>query len=83
MTPWMRSGQCKSCGAAIYWIPMRAPGDRAWKWMPCDRERLVVTVPGETQGEPGKVITGYRSHFATCPNAAAHRRVRKQEEQNR
>lgn len=74
--------KCRSCGAEIVWIKMESG-----KSMPCDRE-LVTFISGggpQTFVTPaGKVergrrsnkgdLTGYISHFATCPNANQHRR---------
>lgn len=74
---------CRSCGAPIIFI-ISTKGHR----IPCDAEPVkfdyelggpdkVVTQNGEVL--PGRISengaeTGYISHFATCPNANAHRR---------
>lgn len=75
---------CKSCGAAIRWVVMEASGKR----MPLDAEETaegnIAISPLDGRAE---VVTGarrrdlltcgeplYRSHFATCPHAAGHRR---------
>lgn len=79
---------CKSCGAELVWIKMKATG----KAMPCDAQKISyseILVPG-TKGamtlvtEEGKVVQtvfdpdgdkiGYISHFATCPAANEHRK---------
>jgi hypothetical protein len=69
---------CKSCGAEILWVTMA--GSR--KKMPIDVEGLKVVVPAGVAAdgvERGvalhKVVVGHTSHFATCPNAAEHRKV--------
>lgn len=68
---------CKSCGASIAFVKTKA--GRA---MPVDLERtreagqVVVTDDGDVVKTTGDV-EGRRSHFATCPGAEAHRRVRK------
>lgn len=62
---------CKSCGAKIEWFKMATTG----RPMPVDAEPLKVIVPTGTAGE-GKVVTAYVSHFATCPDAAEHRKRR-------
>lgn len=75
---------CRSCGARIRWI--RTVGGKA---MPCNAELIRFNRGGgpetfvtpEGKVERGKrdregVITGYISHFATCPNANQHRRRR-------
>ena len=55
--------RCSSCNAEILWI--RLSSGRS---MPCDPQRAsVVTLEGT-------IISGYGSHFATCPNAAQHRK---------
>lgn len=63
---------CRSCGARIYWVVTDA-GRR----MPvdCDAEgttRPFVPVPGDGEPQDGRGV----SHFATCPQAAAHRKPR-------
>ena len=81
---------CRSCGADIIWIKMKATG----KAMPCDSAKISYSEnmhPGATGNtvltlvtEHGTVVRtafdpagdkiGYTSHFATCPNANQHRR---------
>ena len=76
---------CRSCGAPIVFITS-TKGRR----VPCDAQAVkfrrflggpdkVVTPNGEVL--TGKISedgneTGYISHFATCPNANAHRKRR-------
>lgn len=78
--------KCKSCGAEIIWIKTPASS------MPCDPELLyyrpdkkgavtIVTPGGEVVRaklvEAGKSVGGgYISHFATCPDAALHKKKR-------
>lgn len=59
-------GRCRSCGADIQW-GVTENGAR----MPMDLQRRTVCVPAP-DGRV-KVVTGYESHFATCPNADRHR----------
>lgn len=75
--------KCRSCGAPIIFIASKK-GHR----IPCDAQPVkfrcflggpdkIVTMNGEVI--TGKISedgdeTGYVSHFATCPNANAHRR---------
>ena len=80
---------CKSCGQEIKWIKMasgksmpvdalgisyseelhpNAKGDNVLTLV-TDRGTIVRTV-----FDPAGDKTGYTSHFATCPNANAHRR---------
>lgn len=75
---------CKSCGAPIMFIRLTT-GSR--KWHPVDKDSKTRVRP-DPDGQPwvtagGEVIqavedpagtTAYRSHFATCPAAAQHRR---------
>lgn len=59
-----RTVACRSCGAAIIWL-----STKAGKTMPTDASRV----------KPHDTLFDYEqhtSHFATCPNAAAHRRSR-------
>jgi hypothetical protein len=64
-------GTCKSCGAAILWV-VTASGKR----MPLDAnaERRFVIEPEEPPLALSRET--YSSHFATCPNAAQHRKDR-------
>lgn len=53
---------CRSCKAGIYMIR-----SEKGKYIPCNRKRLtVVTLEGKT-------VSGYESHFATCPFAGQYR----------
>lgn len=55
---------CRSCGAEIRWVKIAGSG----KAMPVDLEPLkVVVLRSEDVG--WEVVTGYTSHFATCPDA--------------
>ena len=77
----VRHRKCSSCGADIVFVRMR---DGAW--MPCDVEgEVVVPIDGTAIAAnrldaEGSVFRGelrLRSpHWATCPNAAQHRRGR-------
>ena len=66
------SDRCRSCGAAIEWV--KTPFGRA---LPLDAE----STSGNIRVDHGvayvvKVGAGLRvSHFATCPQAAKHRKV--------
>lgn len=77
--------KCRSCNAEIKWIKM-ASG----KNMPVDPylhsmikgegTDVIVTEDGHVihgrfaSYEEGANISGYISHFSTCPNAATHRK---------
>jgi len=56
-------GKCRSCAAAIVWMPT-AKG----KTMPVDAETVNR---GDEMYDASK---GHVSHFATCPNAKEHRK---------
>jgi hypothetical protein len=64
---------CRSCGAAIVWATTENG-----KPIPLDREPIrglfhLDRRPGETFAI-GAAPPAYVSHFATCPNADAHRK---------
>lgn len=79
----MREGICKSCKAPVLWAQTVAG-----KWTPLDREpaadgNIVVMPAGAMVLPPETAALGqkigarrYRSHFATCPHGAAHRKAR-------
>lgn len=80
--------RCKSCGAEILWIKMASgksmpvdakpisyrtmhPGTKGFNVM------TLVTKDGRVAKgvfDPSSDKIGYTSHFATCPNANAHRK---------
>lgn len=68
--PHQPKAYCNSCGAAVLWC-VTENGRR----MPLntDYEARVVLDPS-TDPMTGKVRRTYKSHFATCPNAAEHRK---------
>lgn len=60
-------GRCRGCNKRILWARTEK-GAR----MPLDPEKVTVCV--ETgQNDVVKVMTGYTSHFATCPAASQFR----------
>jgi hypothetical protein len=77
----LNKGECRSCGAAIIWAET-ASGKR----MPVDvephadgtimlideRSGFIPRADIVRRGTPGNLLR--RSHFATCPNAATHRK---------
>ena len=79
--------RCKSCGAPIVWVTMRSgnsmPCDPALVpfWQKAKAKGKVVTQDGrvlsfELDGEPGDITdVGYIPHWASCPNAARHKRT--------
>lgn len=64
-------GTCRSCGAAIRWIVM-VSGKR----MPVDAKPAKLIVLDDMPEPRGAVVDCWTSHFATCPNAAQHRKGR-------
>lgn len=63
---------CKSCGAEIIWATTVAE-----KRIPLDAVPLMkfVQEPGSSKRNLVVRLTAvYESHFATCPNAAEHRK---------
>lgn len=66
---------CSSCGAPIVW-GLTAAGER----LPLDAEPLDVRGLFMRDRFSGRAITlelaypVHRTHFATCPNAASHRK---------
>lgn len=60
----MNVSSCKSCGAPIQWVLMQKTGKRN----PLDINKKVIVT------ESGEAVSGYESHFSTCPNAGQHRK---------
>lgn len=67
------SAQCSGCGAGIYWIKTVAG-----KAMPVDTKLRIVMVPSGEFNDLGEetyaAVKGYKTHFASCPKAAAFRK---------
>ena len=80
--------RCKSCGAEIVWITMLSgnsmPCDPALVpfWERFKAKGKVVTQAGDLvscdfDGDPNEITdVGRIPHWATCPNAAQHKRKR-------
>ncbi len=74
----MNTQKCRSCGAAILWCKTEKG-----KAMPVDAEPSEngnVMLVGDVAKyvKPGETLPGialHLSHFATCPNAAHHRKA--------
>jgi len=58
--------KCKSCGAPIRWVTMKATGRR----MPVEVEN--TTIVGQGSGG-GFIVKGNIPHWANCPGADNHR----------
>lgn len=72
----METSTCRSCGARIVWAETENG-----KRMPIDakpEKRLVLIIDPPSPGTTPLVDVRdtYVSHFATCPNAAQHRKAR-------
>ncbi len=59
------NAKCKTCKAPIEWVQTRQG-----KRMPLDPKPFTVVT------SEGDVVTGRTSHFATCPQAAAHHKAK-------
>lgn len=70
-------GSCRSCGADILWVktvagkrmPLNRPPDPTGNLVMQDLE----TCRAATPDDPPSLVR-WKSHFSTCPRAAAHRR---------
>jgi hypothetical protein len=78
-----RPGECRTCKAPIYWaataLGKSAPFDAkpnpegGW-WLARKPGGQTVATVAPPHEQPAR--NRYTSHFATCPNAAQHRRPR-------
>ena len=59
----MEVKKCRSCGADIYWIKMQSG-----KFNPVDIKKQVIVT------ESGEIVSGYISHFSTCPQSMKWRK---------
>ena len=78
--------RCSSCGAPITWVTMRSGKHMPCNpvlvpfWAKFKGKEKVVTQAGdlvscELNGDPDEITNvGYIPHWATCPNAAQHKR---------
>jgi hypothetical protein len=79
----MTAARCKSCGAGIFWCKTENEGRN----IPVDAQQAfggnINILPGGVArvGNTGSGI--FVSHFATCPNARAHRRKRSSSHEER
>ena len=79
------TAKCKSCEAPIRWVVVSGSNAR----MPLDAKANpdgnvwidhwaggtpVVKIASKTNPPPANAVVLYTSHFATCPDAATHRR---------
>jgi len=59
--------RCKSCGAEVKWV--KSEFGKAMILNAKTEKRIIIDADGR-----GIVADTYLSHFATCPNAASHRK---------
>lgn len=83
------TAQCQSCDAAVVWavtakgrrMPVNATPDPAGNVVLVDQgissPPLALVIHTERQQTETPVDALHTSHFQTCPNAAAHRRTRR------
>lgn len=82
------ASKCRSCGAAITWARTSAGRSMPIDAEPCADGNIVLSEPvdpdapviamiltAEQVRQPSLGEPRYVSHFATCPNAARHRRA--------
>jgi hypothetical protein len=74
-------GKCRSCGAAILWVKTVAGKAMPLDAVPAEDGNIALmpagamVLPKETADLGQKIgARRYKSHFATCPNAAKHRK---------
>ncbi len=65
----LMQGTCKSCGASILWV-RTAKG----KQMPLDTKPQKLITLDDMPEATGYMTDCYTPHWATCPQAAQHRR---------
>ena len=59
---------CKSCDAPIKWVRLR-PGLKAHPVDEMPKKVIVLTDVTDNDAPVAKMVDGYTSHFATCPDA--------------
>lgn len=57
-----RADVCRTCSRPIIFVRLTTGKD-----MPADPRKLTIV------DDQGRIVSGYESHFATCPQAAQHR----------
>ncbi len=65
----MNEAKCSSCGGDIYWVKLDTGAMHPVNRSP--QQRIIVA-----DGDAYRIVAGYRSHFATCPNADQHRKAK-------
>ena len=72
-------GKCRSCGQQVIWIKTVAGKNMSCNpqlvtYRQGDGKEKIVTPKLVGAGTQDATGVGYISHFATCPNAARHRK---------
>lgn len=75
--------KCSGCGAEIYWVKTTAGAD-----MPLDTKRHTILIPESwTQGAKGETadakwitVSGFQSHFSTCPRREQFKKSKTEEQ---
>ncbi len=69
---------CSSCGAPIRWAKTASGKSMPLDAEPCELGSMILMPSGVvmvvTPNYGDKSLKRYRSHFASCPNSAAHRK---------
>lgn len=81
--------RCRSCNAPVMWVETEATASKPGRKMPLDADPNTgralkvddgnITFTGGRSGDGTPIVRyqtpgHHRSHFATCANAASHRR---------
>lgn len=65
--------ECRSCEAPILWVKLR-PGLKAHPVDETPKKVIVLSDVSDGGAPVAKMVDGYTSHFATCPDAEGWRR---------
>lgn len=76
--------ECRSCGKPVRWVRLLSQVTGVGKPHPLDvtPHKTIVLAGRDEVGYPlAEFVDGYTSHFATCPDAARHRKDRKRNQE--
>lgn len=77
----MPGNSCRSCGAPVRWVRTEAGRRMPINPDPDPAGNLVLDVTGlAVQVDPTATGPKYTSHFATCPEAARHRKPKQRKD---
>jgi hypothetical protein len=74
------SDQCRSCGAPVVWAKLSSGKNNPVDPKPSPDGNIILGAAGDVSYVLSRIEAVaykgllHRSHFSTCPNAAAHRR---------